>query len=83
MAPRTVAPPPDGQVRVRMTVAYDGAPFHGFATNPGVRTVQDDLHEALSKVLRSPITVTCAGRTDRGVHARGQVVSFVTSTPSP
>ena len=44
MAPRTVAPPPDGQVRVRMTVAYDGAPFHGFATNPDVRTVQDDLH---------------------------------------
>lgn len=76
MAPRTVAPPPDGQVRVRMTVAYDGAPFHGFATNPVVRTVQDDLHEALSKVLRAPITVTCAGRTDRGVHARGQVVSF-------
>jgi tRNA U38,U39,U40 pseudouridine synthase TruA len=31
-----------------MTVAYDGAPFHGFATNPDVRTVQDDLHEALS-----------------------------------
>ena len=76
MAPRTVAPPPDGHVRVRMTVAYDGSPFHGFATNPDVRTVQDDLHEALSNVLRAPITVTCAGRTDRGVHARGQVVSF-------
>ncbi|MEO0492569.1 MAG: tRNA pseudouridine(38-40) synthase TruA [Actinomycetota bacterium] len=76
MAPRTVAPPPDGHVRVRLTVAYDGSAFHGFATNPEVRTVQDDLHEALSTVLREPITVTCAGRTDRGVHARGQVVTF-------
>ncbi|MEM8708823.1 MAG: tRNA pseudouridine(38-40) synthase TruA [Actinomycetota bacterium] len=76
MAPRIVAPPPEGHVRVRMTVAYDGSAFFGFATNPDVRTVQDDLHEALTTVLREPITVTCAGRTDRGVHARGQVVTF-------
>lgn len=61
---------------MRMTVAYEGTPFHGFASNPGVRTVQDDLEAALTTVLREPATVTCAGRTDRGVHARGQVVSF-------
>lgn len=63
-------------MRVRMTVAYDGTPFHGFATNPDVRTVQDDLEAALATVLRQPTPVTCAGRTDRGVHARGQVVTF-------
>ena len=76
MASRVVPPPPEGYVRVRMTVAYDGTPFHGFATNPDVRTVQDELEAALSTVLREPITITCAGRTDRGVHARGQVLSF-------
>jgi len=76
MAPRVVAPPPAGYTRVRMTVAYDGTPFHGFATNPDVRTVQDDIECALATVLRQPTPTTCAGRTDRGVHARGQVVSF-------
>lgn len=59
-----------------MTVAYDGSPFRGFATNPDVRTVQDDLEAALATILRRPTPTTCAGRTDRGVHARGQVVSF-------
>ena len=76
MGERRVSPPPDGMVRVRMVVAYDGTPFHGFASNPEVRTVQDDLEAALATVLRHPTPITCAGRTDRGVHARGQVVSF-------
>ena len=69
-------PPPDGFVRVRLTVAYDGAPFHGFARNPDVVTVQGCLEDTLAQVLRHPVTVTGAGRTDAGVHARGQVVSF-------
>ena len=76
MTERTASPPTEGFVRVRMTVAYDGTPFHGFATNNGVRTVQGELEAALSTVIRSPVTIACAGRTDRGVHARGQVVSF-------
>ena len=59
-----------------MTVAYDGTPFHGFAINDGVATIQGELEEALSTVLRHPVTLTCAGRTDKRVHARGQVVSF-------
>jgi tRNA pseudouridine38-40 synthase len=63
-------------VRVRMTVAYDGAGFHGFAANPGVRTIGGTLTEAIGKVTRSPVELTCAGRTDTGVHAWGQVVSF-------
>ena len=59
-----------------MTVAYDGSGFHGFAPNPGVRTVGGTLGEAIRKVTRSPVELTCAGRTDTGVHAWGQVVSF-------
>jgi len=57
-----------------LDLGYDGAAFHGWATQPGLRTVQGDLTEALAKVLRQPaITLTVAGRTDTGVHARGQV----------
>ena len=63
-------------MRVRATVAYDGGLFHGFAINEGVRTVGGDLTEALTKSLRQPVDLTCAGRTDTGVHAWGQVVSF-------
>jgi len=63
-------------MRVRGAVAYDGSPFHGFAANDAVRTVAGDLNEALSRVAGVPVAVTCAGRTDRGVHAVGQVVSF-------
>ncbi len=66
-------------VRVRLTVAYDGSSFHGFAPNPGVPTVGGTLIEALERILRHPVELTCAGRTDKGVHARGQVIDFVTS----
>jgi tRNA pseudouridine38-40 synthase len=62
--------------RVRMLVAYHGAPFHGFAINAGVRTVGGALTEAISRVLGHPVELTVAGRTDKGVHAWGNVVSF-------
>jgi tRNA pseudouridine38-40 synthase len=61
-----------------MLVAYDGSGFAGFAPNPGVTTVGATLAAALERVLRQPTTVTCAGRTDAGVHAWGQVVTFDT-----
>jgi len=64
------------QVRVRLTVAYDGTGFRGFAANPGVVTVAGALADAIGRVLRVPVELTCAGRTDAGVHARGQVVTF-------
>jgi tRNA pseudouridine38-40 synthase len=63
-------------LRVRLTVAYDGSGYHGFAPNDGVVTVGGTLADALSRVLGSPVELTCAGRTDTGVHAWGQVVSF-------
>lgn len=62
--------------RVRLLVAYHGAPFHGFAINAGVRTVGGVLTEAITKVLGHPVELTVAGRTDKGVHAWGNVVSF-------
>ncbi len=72
----TEGPGPVGVVRMRMTVAYDGSNFHGFARNEGVPTVAGTLSDALSSVLGHPVDLVCAGRTDRGVHARAQVVSF-------
>src|SRR5213078_887160 len=62
--------------RVRMTVAYDGRGFHGFAAQAGQKTVGGTLATAIRKVLGYPVALTCAGRTDKGVHAWGQVVSF-------
>ena len=70
------AAPSGPSVRVRATVAYDGSGFHGFAAQPGTRTVAGTLVAALEQVLRHPVQLTCAGRTDAGVHAWGQVVSF-------
>lgn len=62
-------------VRLRIDLAYDGTDFKGWATQPGLRTVQGSLEEALATALRLPeARVTCAGRTDTGVHARAQVV---------
>jgi tRNA pseudouridine38-40 synthase len=62
--------------RVRMTVAYDGRGFRGFADQAGVKTVAGDLKTALAKVLGHAVDLACAGRTDAGVHARGQVITF-------
>lgn len=64
------------QVVVAMRLSYRGDPFCGFAKQPGQLTVQGSVEEALSKVFRHPVETVCAGRTDSGVHARGQWVSF-------
>jgi tRNA pseudouridine38-40 synthase len=65
----------DGLVRIRLDLAYDGAEFSGWALQPDRRTVEGVLAEGLGRVLRlpGPPQLTVAGRTDSGVHARGQV----------
>lgn len=64
-----------------MLVAYDGGGFHGFARQKALVTVQGTIEDALGSVLREPVTTSGAGRTDAGVHALGQVMSFTTSEP--
>jgi tRNA pseudouridine38-40 synthase len=66
----------------RLDIEYDGTAFAGWARQPGLRTVQGELERALAIVLRSPVALTVAGRTDRGVHALGQVASY-TGDPAP
>jgi tRNA pseudouridine38-40 synthase len=68
---------------VRLDIEYDGTAFRGWAKQPGQRTVQAELEAALETVLREPVELTVAGRTDTGVHAEGQVASFVTIGEMP
>ena len=72
MSPPTA---PEGTRRWRLDLAYDGAGFSGWARQPGLRTVQGELETWVTRVLRlsDRVTLVCAGRTDTGVHARGQV----------
>ena len=87
----TLFEPPEGTraalqgplVRVRLLVAYDGAAFHGFAVQPGIATVAGTLTRTIERVLGHAVELTCAGRTDTGVHAWGQVVSFDTVASRP
>jgi len=66
-------------MKIALGIEYNGSAFHGWqAQKDGVRTVQTSLEAALSKVANHPVRVTCAGRTDTGVHALGQVVNFET-----
>jgi tRNA pseudouridine38-40 synthase len=74
-------------VRLRIDLAYDGSGFHGWAAQPGLRTVQGEVEQALAVALRrrtptgeqQRVPVVCAGRTDTGVHARGQVLHVDTT----
>src|SRR5258706_4279532 len=63
-------------MKIALLVAYDGTDFNGFARQKLARTVQGELESSLSLLLRAPIQTVGAGRTDAGVHAAGQVVSF-------
>ena len=70
-------------MRIALALEYDGSRFLGWQTQPGGGTVQDVLQTALSAIAGGAVPVTCAGRTDRGVHAREQVVHFDTAAERP
>jgi tRNA pseudouridine38-40 synthase len=60
----------------KLTLAYDGTAFAGWARQPGLRTVQQELERAIERILGEPLPLSVAGRTDRGVHAWRQVASY-------
>ena len=68
---------------LKLTVAYDGSGYHGFQRQPNDITVQQVLEEALTRITGAAVTLAGSGRTDSGVHARGQVASFATACPIP
>ncbi len=70
-------------MRIALGVEYDGSAFHGWQIQPGGGTVQDALQAALQEIAGVPVSVVCAGRTDAGVHAMGQVVHFDTEVLRP
>lgn len=70
-------------MRIALGIEYEGSSFHGWQKQPGGGTVQNALEEALSRIAGVPIETVCAGRTDAGVHATGQVVHFDTSVDRP
>ncbi len=77
-------PYPENMQRLALAIEYRGSDFHGFQTQPnGLKTVQQALERALSKVADEEITLVCAGRTDAGVHATNQVVHFDTLATRP
>ena len=63
---------------LKLTLAYDGTPYHGWQIQPGVSTVQGELERTLESLLNHSVSTHGSGRTDAGVHAHGQVVHFHT-----
>lgn len=70
-------------MRIALGVEYDGAPFEGWQSQPHGRTVQDVLEKGLAAIAGHPVRLGCAGRTDAGVHASGQVAHFDTHAVRP
>jgi tRNA pseudouridine38-40 synthase len=69
-----------GKRNIRLDLEYDGTGYAGWAKQPGLRTIEGTLEEVLGRILQQEVRLSVAGRTDAGVHARGQVASFKAST---
>lgn len=65
---------------IKLTLSYDGADFFGWQTQPGFRTVQETLEQAIHKLTGEKVHANASGRTDSGVHALGQVANFYSNT---
>ncbi len=74
-----VVSPVQPTLKIALGIEYDGSRYYGWQRQQEVASVQQRLEQALSKVADAPISVLCAGRTDAGVHATGQVVHFETT----
>jgi tRNA pseudouridine38-40 synthase len=65
---------------IKLTISYDGGDFNGWQTQPGLRTVQETLENAIARLTGATVRINASGRTDAGVHAIGQVVNFYSNT---
>jgi len=68
---------------IKLILEYDGTSYHGWQKQPGFLTIQEVIERNLYSLVKEEIKVTAAGRTDAGVHAKGQVINFITSTSIP
>ena len=68
---------------IKLKIAYDGTLFHGFQVQPNLRTVQGVLQQTVESIVGHPVSIIGSGRTDAGVHAKGQVVNFHTTSRVP
>jgi len=69
--------------RIKMIIEYDGGSYHGFQTQENANTIQAEIEKQMLRLTGEPIRIMAAGRTDAGVHARGQVIAFDTSSTIP
>ncbi len=69
-------------IRLKLTIAYDGRPYTGWQSQPGGKTVQDHLQQALGEIAKQPMVIHGSGRTDTGVHALGQVAHVEVPQPT-